>query len=244
LQILRAYVGYFMDVNDPKWRLMDTMIEYIDFQASIKQGTLPVAFTLQKSLDLDRKYAALPLEAPIAGKSKTTLVEHSSSRIYSAKYDTYGDRHIAQTWNVLRLIRILLNDFILGHQLRPNINMSAARQNIESLGKQICASVPQYTDCLSAARARMPDNTTIQNHTHSPNQSYDCYTLIFPLYVLARSIYCPMDMRMWIIKELRHIGSHFSIRNAELVAQMLGNGKDVTNLWAVYAMLGGYAFAA
>jgi hypothetical protein len=47
-----------------------------------------------------------------------------------------------------------------------------------------------------------------------------------------------------VIKELHYIGSHFSIRNAELVARMLEDGTGEANPWAVYAMLGGYAFAA
>jgi Fungal specific transcription factor domain len=247
LKDLRAYVTQFLDATDLKWRLMDLMVEYIDLQAEIRRSHLPICTAFQKSLELDGKYAALAINVPPAWQPKTTILEHTYERIFEQHYDTYGDRHITQPMNVLRLIRIFLNEFILAHYVEVGETLSlaeAACKNIEQMGREICASVPQYVDCLCAARDRSRCSSTEPQHSHSPSQSLDCYTLIFPLYVAARSKYSPASLKAWVIRELHYIGSHFSIRNAELVAQMLENGTDLENPWAVYAMLGGYAFAA
>ncbi|KAE9368363.1 putative C6 transcription factor [Stipitochalara longipes BDJ] len=247
LKELRVYIAKLVDTNDPKWRLMDLMEEYIDLQADISRALLPIATAVQRSLELDAKYTNLALNVPPAWQPKTTIIEYTSDRIFEQYYDTYGDRHITQPLNVLRLIRIFINEFILDHNVEVDeciLLSKTASDNIEQMGKQICASVPQYVDCFGAARYRLPCTTTEHNHTHSPNQNLDCYTLIYSLYVVARSRYCPINMKVWVIKELHYMGSHFSIRNAELVARMLEKGTECENPWAVYAMLGGYAFAA
>jgi len=246
LKELRGYTGKLLNADDPKWRLMDLMVEYIDLQAEISRSHLSVSNAVQKSRGLDKKYEALSLDVPPLWQYKTTLVDRTSERIFEHYYDIYGDRHITQTWNVLRLVRILLNEFILAHDLEVGATPMLAQtaiKNIEKMGRDICASMPQYVDCLGAARNKFPSSISEPHYTHSPNQNFDCYTLIFPLYVAARSRYSPINLKMWAIKELHHTGSHFSIRNAELVAQILESGKE-GNPWAIYAMLGGYAFAA
>jgi hypothetical protein len=47
----------------------------------------------------------------------------------------------------------------------------------------------------------------------------------------------------WVIKKLHYIGSHFYIRNAELVAQILEQETDVCP-WDVFSFLGAYAYNA
>lgn len=114
-------------------------------------------------------------------------------------------------------------------------------------------------DCVDAARHRLPtsekpvlpdhspDHTLGHGpgravHTHTPDHQMICYALIFPLYVAGRSKAVP-DVEPWVVNQLRHIGSHFSVRNAEDVAQILERKADI-NPWEVYAMLGSYAFAS
>jgi hypothetical protein len=79
-------------------------------------------------------------------------------------------------------------------------------------------------------------------HPHTPKHQLACYTLIFRLYVAGRSKAVP-DVRSWVIEQLHYISSHFYVRNAEAVAQILEREMDVSP-WDVYAMLGSYAFGA
>ena len=108
--------------------------------------------------------------------------------------------------------------------------------------------MPQYVDCDSAARHRLPTpeypREAATGHSHSPNHQQECYTLIFPLYIAGRSQAVP-DVKPWIIKQLHYISNHFYVRNAGIVAKMLeGGDEDNRSPWDVYAMLGSYAFAS
>jgi len=79
-------------------------------------------------------------------------------------------------------------------------------------------------------------------HHHTHTQELEVYSLIFPLYVAARSE-AVQDLRPWAIKQLHYMGSHFHIRNAEVAAQILERGTDV-NPWEIYALLGSNDFHA
>lgn len=247
---LRAYAGERLNAGDPKWRLTNLMVHYANLRSDIRNGRLSSDDCIRMSMDLHAKLQALALNVPASWQYKTTAVNHDSEMIY--------DRHVTQTWNVSRLVRILLNEYVLECYLEPaadvtanscSLLMSTASHNIEILACEICASVPQYVDCLGAARSKLPISESATTtfggagHLHPPSQKLDCYTLIFPLYVAGRSRGSPSTLKPWVIKQLHHIGSHFGIRNAELICQILEKGVDV-NPWAVYAMLGSYAFAA
>lgn len=238
---LRAYAAKHLNVGDPKWRLSGLMVHYANLRSDIRRGRLSIDDCIHISMELDAKLQALALDMPLSWQYKTTIVDGESESIYDRHLDSYPDRHTTQTWNVLRLVRILLHECVLEHCLSYAGSLTAeallrlvrmANANIKTLACEICASAPQYVDCSSAA-----------DHLHSPSQYLDCYTLIFPLYVAARSRGSPNALNLWVIRRLQYIGSHFGIRNAALVGQILEQGADV-NPWTVYAMLGSYAFAA
>ena len=108
---------------------------------------------------------------------------------------------------------------------------------------QISASVPQYVDCNEKAQTQLSDRTSYGlGHTHTPKRQLECYTLIFPLYIGGRSV-VTSDVRIWILRQLQYMGSHFNIRNAAAAAQVLERNADV-DVWEVYAMLGSYAYAS
>jgi hypothetical protein len=127
-----------------------------------------------------------------------------------------------------------------------------AQDNIEALADDICASVPQYVDCDGPARRWLSTSETSETsespdycplgagHPHTPDHQLFCYSLIFPLYVVGRSKTIP-HFRTWVIKQLHYISSHFYIRNAEIVAQILEEETDLKH-WEVYALIGSYAF--
>jgi hypothetical protein len=252
LNELRAHAGKYMNTSDPKWRLSDFMVLYANLHNDIRQGFLYFEERLSRSLGLDAKLHALALDMPPSWQYKSCITYVESDMIFNHRVDYYNERHITQTCNVLRLIRILLNQYILEQCLEATststeistdstitigtcpLLIQTSKDNIETLATEVFASVPQYTDCSFAA-GRTP-------HAHSPSDNLNCYTLIFPLYCAARSR-VSSEQRGWATKQLHYMGSHFGIRNAELVAGILDEGTDITP-WAVYAMLGSYAFAA
>jgi hypothetical protein len=233
------YTGRLSQFNNPKWRLTNLMVKYASIRSISENNREHAENIVSQCLELDNDLLALSLCMPAPWQPTITSVDYDSERIYGRRRDSYADRHVTQTWNVLRLVRILLNEAAnarnkdAGRHSESYSLQEAARAVIHTMAADICASAPQYLDCQLADK----------RHMHTPAQNLDCYTLIFPLYVAAWSQHTPDSLRSWIIEQLHYMGSHFGIRNAELVGQILDRGEKV-DPWAVYAMLGSYAFVA
>lgn len=228
------YTGRLSQFNNPKWRLTNLMVKYASIRSISENNREHAENIVSQCLELDNDLLALSLCMPAPWQPTTTSVDYDSERIYGRHRDSYADRHVTQTWNVLRLVRILLNEAANAHNEDAGRHLKeAARAVIHTMAADICASAPQYLDCQLADK----------RHVHTPAHNLDCYTLIFPLYVAAWSQHTPDSLRLWIIEQLHYMGSHFGIRNAELVGQILDRG-DKIDPWAVYAMLGSYAFVA
>lgn len=81
------------------------------------------------------------------------------------------------------------------------------------------------------------------DHLYTPFETARCYSLIFPLYIAARSAASPERLRKWVIGRLRFLRIAMNIVEAEKTAEVLEQ-NDVMNPWSVYAMLGSYSFSA
>jgi hypothetical protein len=225
-------------------------VRYAKLRSDIQSGVLSSRECIEEATELNARIQRLELSVPPSWKCTTIPFDHKSDRVFGDHIDIYPERNKCQARNSLRVIRILLNEIIIERSAAsPQDEMSStlvrvARGNIKTFVDDILASVPQYTDCDGAARARLPppqDRIPAgATHLHTPYHQSECYSLIFPLYTAGRSNVVP-EARPWVIEQLHYIGSHFYIRNAELVAQTLEGGKDV-DPWEIYAMLGSYAF--
>jgi hypothetical protein len=246
LSTIQAHINQNLDCGDPKLRLSDLMLEYANLSSDIRKGNVSGIELVREAMELDSKIRALTLELPLRWQCSTTYLEHKSDMYFDFHFDFYPVPRVCQARNLLRVIRILLNQSLVEHCSASlpddkRLNLSAtAHENIELLACEICASVPQYMDCDGAARKRLVAQGISHHHTHT--HELDVYSLIFPLYVAARSGAVP-DLRPWAIKQLHYMGSHFHIRNAEVAAQILERGTDVSP-WEIYALLGSYAFHA
>jgi hypothetical protein len=212
-------------------------------------------------VELDAEFEAISLNAPESWQYSTRFLEGKNEHYFTSYFDVYSGRHVAQAWNVIRLVRILLNEFILENGRDPPEGLPGAcspmvaKGTITTLTFEICASVPQYVDCLGIGRdvlsmkedSKHPGtvNKAIDtaSHVHSPEQYLACYSLIFPLSVAGQSKACPETLKLWITKELHYMANHFYMRNAEVVARIIERGTLV-NAWDIYTLLGSYAFVA
>lgn len=243
---IQAHINHNLDFRDPKLQLSDMMFEYANVCNEVRKGILSDIELISASAELDDRIKGLDLKLPSRWQYSTIFLEHKSERSFDLYFDFYSVPRVCQARNVLRVLRVLLNRTVvercsaLSANDRPLTLVAIARENIETLAREICASVPQYVDCDDVARQRL--TTSGAGHYHTYNHKLDVYTLIFPLYVGGSSM-GSSDLRQWVIKQLHYIGSHFHIRNAEVVAQILERETD-SNPWEIYAMLGSYAFQA
>jgi hypothetical protein len=245
LRLLRDYCEKHMETVDPKWKLSGLMMSYADFRSQTCKGQLSYEKHISLALALESRLEKLALEMPCHWCYQTWQTSQDATNkdtSWEQQLDVYPSRHVTQTWNVCRLVRILLNGSILSCA-RPSAEVSStigiealetkARENIEILAREICASAPQYLACRQLEAA----------HHHTPAEKLNCYTIIYPLYVAGQSKYISALAKERIIERLQFIGSHFDIRNSQLAAQMLVQGQEITP-WKMYALLGSYAFAA
>ena len=256
LNAIEAYIGKRLSVKDPLLRLSNLMVQYAKLRSEVRKGILANDECIGLFIELDGQIQALDRELPVYWQYSTISLDQKSERAFDLHFHYYSNPRICQARNVFRIMRILLNESLIQHVLmsptshRDLALIGLAHDNIQTLAGEICACVPQYMDCDGSARQRLPaseksdrciDHILPRGHSHTPNHQLDCYTLIFPLYVAARSKAVP-DMKPWVIENLHYMSSHFHVRNAELIARILEQQTDV-NPWKVYAMLGSYAFA-
>ncbi|PQE24924.1 C6 transcription factor protein [Rutstroemia sp. NJR-2017a WRK4] len=248
--IVRTHLSKYIDAEHPKWKLSGLMEPYANLRSDIHRGISPLE-CLFRAMRLDGEFQALSREMHDKLQYKTLVPTSPSDMVYGTYFDTYLDRHITQTWNVLRLTRIMINEFII--EACPNTAAAhTAFKNIQSLASKICASLPQYVDCAgTVAQLQKTGSPGLSRNftcfgecvSHLPVQNLACYTLIFPMFVVGNAKNTASPMKFWVKKQLHYMGSHFGIRNAEIVAQILERGKEVSP-WTIYSLLGSYAWGA
>ena len=256
VNVIQAYIGEHRHEQSPVLRLSGLMAQYANLRSEVQRGSLSNEERIEQFMKLDRKLQALDSDLESSWHYSTTLLDYESDRVFGLRYDSYPNSKICQARNFFRVVRILLNESLIDDYLAsPTHNknlalIAAGYATIEILARDICASVPQYVDCSGAVRQRehTPDKSETPDqtadyifHAHTFSHQLDCYTLIFPLYVTGISKAAP-QVRPWAIEQLHYMSSHFYIRNAKVVAQILDREEDVSP-WVVFSMLGSYAFA-
>jgi hypothetical protein len=245
--------------SDPKWGESDLIIELARLRQKFKEGVLSDEEAIPSLKELDAKFLALSVEVTPAWQYKTVRVDERSSHHYELYHHVYSHEQVAQMWNVLRLTRILLNEFICllcSQRLDPDAHAlrHRAMETISTMTSDICASVPQYIGEVlgtpkgsvtrTGSRSAILDTNTrlsILLRQSNPTHHLQCYRLIFPLYVAAQSFAAPLSLKPWAIQQLRFMADYHGIENAAVIAKILESGEK-RDPWLVYAMLGSYAF--
>ena len=241
---LRADLEPFLNIDDPKWRISGLVVKYANLKGAIQDGCLHSSDIITRATELDREFMLLAKYMPPRWLYETTNLEESSDRVFERHYDTYPDHVIAQGWNVLRVMRVLLNDMIRVEYASRGTNSfndissypssSILTGCIDDIAKEICASVPQFTKYAK---------TKLRVKVHCTTQKLRCYPLLFPLYVAGLHASAATCIKPWIVNQLRFMSMEMSIRNASVIADFLKRDEGICP-WDVYAILGSYAFAA
>lgn len=236
---IRKHAARFIDTSSPKWRLSGLMLEVTDLAAEMRSGTITLEDRIAKSVEFDQQLEVVALEAcPVWSYERRFISEQDARSIvpegFSPVYDIYPNREITQMWNVLRLIRILLCEEVVGscstlQDTESEAHMRRAKLIIVEMVQEICASVPQMTNCDFAARQKLPDQaipSAGSQHTHTMSHILDVYILVFGLYIVAWSQNCPSPAREWTMKQLHHIADHFGIHEAAIMLDILKKQED------------------
>lgn len=243
LRNLRTELEHYVNVEDPKWKVTGLSMKTAEFNAALQEGILSNNEIVLQAEKLDNDFSSLSANMPTTWLSQRKYLQKPSQRVFGQFYDLYPDYFTTQTRNVIRMTRLMLNDQIRtvykkqsleSDTMTETMQLSFIERIMDDLAREICASGPQFTGT---------DDSGTHKTVEDPVQKFLCYTIIFPFYVAALYASTGSMIKPWVLNQLRYISKQIGIRHAGTVADILEE-EEPKEPWAVYAILGSYAFAA
>lgn len=159
--------------NDPAWSFLQTMIQYAQFRADTRTKVLDDDLViLNKAMELDGIFQSTFNPPPKGWDYHTVYTDLDPDVVWNGQYHVYYDYWVAQIWNSMRSVRVLLNMQIRsillnGFSAQPpyftSIEHTAQFQistdTIFKMQADILCSVPQHIDYVPTFK--------------SPNLAYD-----------------------------------------------------------------------
>ncbi|KAF7882898.1 hypothetical protein EAF00_011387 [Botryotinia globosa] len=169
-----------------KWQLSKIMAQYVHLQSNIQNGKRARESSLGEARELD-----------------SILANFSDQDPYPLGWSMETNRHSTQTWNAMRLAHVKVVNFLMLNATTETGRLQYLTK-VNEISSNICASVPQYLDCVGAVKS-LGRIELLHPVATSPGFVRDSDSNIWK----------------WATEKLHYTGSHFGIRNAELVPQIL-----------------------
>jgi hypothetical protein len=112
LIFLRSSAAEFVDSSDSKWRFSNTMIQYAKLRAAMRTGELSDDETILFARQIDSELIDIYGIIPPDWQASTTNTETPSTTAPKDYFHVYRSHNTYKAWNVLRIVRILLNEVI------------------------------------------------------------------------------------------------------------------------------------
>lgn len=155
---LRRKAENHINPTEPKSRLTEVIIRFIEFRVALKNHTLIGSDAVFMAKLLDEDFLSISETMPLDFKYYTVPTHSELSISYQDFFHVYPCHRVTHMWNLLRILRILLNEFIWKQclealELHPthylkqmhNAQIERCSRAIGLLAAEICAAVPQYT---------------------------------------------------------------------------------------------------
>jgi len=160
---LRAEVAKYINPTEPAWYIQDSMIEFADFRSKIRARVITDPKTiLSKALELDGIFLELFSNVPPGWRYETVYTDADPDIVFNKRYHVYHDYWMAQLWNAMRSIRILLNEeirdiLLVGFSSKPPLflgpeytaQFQISTDVLYELAADILATVPQHLGYVS-----------------------------------------------------------------------------------------------
>jgi len=224
-----ARAAAFLDGSDPVLRFSPISTAFAGLRAAMSEGKLrdPIAMT-ESAMQLDKETLLLSTSLPPTWQYDIMFTTTHSARVYGTQYHVYGDHRVAQLWNTIRMTRVLLNEIIYWQATKAcsklacgsltsdwTILRALAADNVMKMAAEICASVPQFTQCP------LPGMTT------TPHSVASGSFLIWPLSIAGGSSLSPGSLCAYAADSLRFIGNENKVPQALDAARKLEQSKPL-----------------
>lgn len=189
---LRDFAAGLHDPSSPEWRLSEISTRWVDHIAGLSTLSGPMGgnsnMVAATSAKLDQELLQLSREMTGVWSYDTVQVgpEEGTDLVFHGYYHIYHEPWMAQVWNSLRGIRILLNELLSGllvrvihgfpsgqpvpAALRKKLQDCVSTQRV--LTADICASIPQHLGQITGRATRnmfrFPDSASVSLECATP----------------------------------------------------------------------------
>lgn len=239
IRLIRAHAARYVNVADLNWKLSGALMDFVDLSSDLYASAMTEEEKATRCVKLEGSLEAMSREAIPNWSYESFEIPAEQREGYlpndSQLCHRYPNRAVMQTWNILRLLRILLYEELASFYPSPpwSSRISELSSGVTAIIQEICASVPYTIDCSFAASNNLPLSTDsripqpcCQESSHTIPHTRDAYVLVLPLYVAAWSQCCSPPTRLWILNQLERIAMHFGNTEANIVRDLLLNEVD------------------
>jgi hypothetical protein len=242
---------------EPTFFSQEMMMLYASFHASILDGSYyDPQVIVAKALELDSMLQEFFVNVPVGWEYETVYTDVESSMIYNGLYHIYYDFCIAQTWNAMRILRILLNEQIrdallkgfsskppLFNQPEHTAQFQISTDLLYQLQADILATVPQHLGFLSESNPLPRSNESPKNNlsvsksiwknfgdlpdVFQPMRMSGGYFLLWPLWLAGILDITTEPVRQFVIKNLQSIGRDMGIQQALLLVASIESRTEI-----------------
>lgn len=224
----------------PGFKVQRVMILFADLRASMREGSVKRPSTiLNRALELDEILLDISRETRPGWEYETITTDIHSDLIYNGRYHVYYDYWIVLMWNVLRTLRIMLNEVIRGALLdgfaaKPPIftqvnyttQFQLATETLYDLQADILAAVPQ---CIGGGIAEDARKDPITVH-FTPMPMSGASLLMWPLWFVGVMDNTTDAIRTFVTRALHLIGDTQGVQQAHVLADLV-QGNSPIQVW-------------
>ncbi len=196
---------------------------------------------LGQALDLDTQLFNITHPSPPGWEYETVLTDIESRFVWRGKYHVYHDTWVAQMWNAVRTMRILLNGIIRSNLLAGLLQtppvfeeplyyaqLQASTKLLYEQQEDILCSVPQHVGCFPKELKPFTPNPNLLwlqgdedgNSVPTIKQSGGSF-LVWPLWLAGMMDVATEEVKDFVCANLKAVGAKMGIRQAVVLAEVL-----------------------
>ncbi|KAH6711136.1 hypothetical protein DL95DRAFT_419426 [Leptodontidium sp. 2 PMI_412] len=231
---------------DPSFRVQEMMMRFANLRSDIlhKRLTDPRKI-LSRALELDGVLLNISSNPPPGWAYEVIYTDTYADIVYNGQYHLYYDYWMAQIWNALRILRIMLNEtmrtvLLAGFSSKPPVftetqhtaQFQVSTDVIYSLQADILYSVPQHLNIFPEP-AGFRDHGIASVRLHKVMEEFAGVRmsggsfLIWPLWFVGVVDVATDEMKGFVVRNLKNIAVTMGIQQAAVLARIVEEQSEI-----------------
>ncbi|PVH88699.1 hypothetical protein DL98DRAFT_402566 [Cadophora sp. DSE1049] len=229
-----------VETPDAAFRIQEIMMRFATLRSDIVHKRLTDPWKiLNQALDLDAVLLKISSDPPPGWAYETIYTDTNADVVYNGQYHLYYDYWMAQIWNALRTLRIMLNEtmrgvLLAGFSARPPVftgtqhtaQFQISTDTIYSLQADILYSVPQHLNIFPEPLG-FRDHGIASIRLHKLMDEFSAVRmsggsfLIWPLWFVGIVDVATEEMKGFVVRNLKNIAVTMGIQQAAVLAKVV-----------------------